>query len=94
MHCKVELKVTSTNCSTKPSKTKLYIYMLNITGSVKDEYKDFIKVKPILIQGMALQQWLNLTYRADYPRLSQMAINILFIPSILAEAERIFLGGC
>ena len=87
MHCKVELKVTSTNCFTEPFETELYIRMLNITNSIEDEYKDFIKVKPTLIQGTALQWWLNLTCRADYPRLSQMAINILFIPSISAEAE-------
>jgi len=44
--------------------------MLDITGSVEDEYKDFIKAKPTLIQSMALQWWLNLIYRADYPQLS------------------------
>ena len=27
--------------------------MLNITSSVKEEYKEFIKGKPILIKGMA-----------------------------------------
>ena len=49
MHYKIKLKVASTNCSTKPVKPKLYIYILNITNSVKDKYKDFIKLKPILI---------------------------------------------
>ena len=49
MHREVELKVTSTNRSTKPSETKLYIRILNVTGSVKDEYKDFIRAKPTLI---------------------------------------------
>jgi len=49
MHRKVEPKPSSTNCSTKPSETELYIRILNITSSVEDEYKDFIKAKPTLI---------------------------------------------
>ena len=49
MHHEVKQKVTSTNYSTKPSETKFYIYMLNITSSVEDKYKDFIKSKPISI---------------------------------------------
>jgi len=48
MHYKVKLKPSSTNRSTKPSETKLYMRMLNITSSVEDKYKDFIKAKPIL----------------------------------------------
>jgi hypothetical protein len=28
--------------------------MLDVTGSVEDEYEDFINSKPILIQGTAL----------------------------------------
>ena len=30
-------------------KTELYIYILDVTNSVKNKYKDFIKVKPALI---------------------------------------------
>ena len=70
MYHEVKLKATSTNCSTKPFETKLYIRILNVTGSIEDEYKDFINSKPISIQGTALQWWLNLTRRANYPRLS------------------------
>jgi len=55
MHCKVEPKVTSTNCSTEPSETEFYMHMFDIISSVKDKYKDFIKSKPISIQGTALQ---------------------------------------
>ena len=40
--------------STKPSKTELYMRMLDVTGSIKEEYKEFIKGKPTLIQGTAL----------------------------------------
>ena len=49
MHYKVEPKVASTNRSTKPSETKFYIRILDVTGSVEDKYEDFIKLKPILI---------------------------------------------
>ena len=49
MHREVKPKVASTNRSTKPSETKFYIYILNVTNSVEDKYKDFIKLKPILI---------------------------------------------
>ena len=54
MHYKIKPKVASTNCSTKPFKTKFYIHMLDVTSSVKDKYKNFIKLKPILIQGIVL----------------------------------------
>jgi hypothetical protein len=49
MHCEVKPKPSSTNCSTKPSETELYIYMLDVTSSIEDEYKDFIKAKPTSI---------------------------------------------
>jgi len=48
MHYEVKLKVT-TNCSTEPFKTKLYICILDVTSSIEDKYKDFINLKPILI---------------------------------------------
>ena len=49
MHYKIELKVTFTNCFTKPFKTELYIYMLDVTSSIKNKYKDFINLKLISI---------------------------------------------
>ena len=55
MYYKVKLKATFINYSTEPFKTEFYMCMLNITNSVKDEYKNFIKLKPILIQGIVLQ---------------------------------------
>ena len=86
-------KPASTNRSTEPFETELYMRMLDVTGSVEDEYEDFIKAKPTSIQGTALQWWLNPTRRADYPRLSRMAIDILSILFMSAEAERVFSGG-
>jgi hypothetical protein len=52
MHREDKPKPSSTNRSTKPSETKLYMRILNVTSSVEDEYEDFIKVKPTLISGM------------------------------------------
>ena len=49
MHHEVELKVISTNCFTEPFNTKLYIHMLDIIKNVENKYKDFIKLKFILI---------------------------------------------
>ena len=54
MHREVKLKVASTNYSTKPSKSKFYIRILNVTSSVEDKYEEFIKLRPILIQGIVL----------------------------------------
>ena len=54
MHRKVGPELTSTNRSTEPSETEPYIHMLDVTSSVEDEYKDFINLKPISIQGTAL----------------------------------------
>lgn len=67
--------------------------MLDVTGGVKEEFEDFIEGKPISIQGTALDWWLNPTRQKDYPRLSKMAIDILSIPSMSAEAERVFSGA-
>ena len=49
MHYKVKLKVSFTNYFTKSFKTELYIYIFNITNNIKNKYKDFINLKPILI---------------------------------------------
>ena len=47
-------KSTGSTASTKPSETKLYMRILNVTSSIKEEYKKFIKGKPTLIRGTAL----------------------------------------
>ena len=39
---------------TEPSKTELYMRMLNVTSNIKEEYKEFIKGKPTSIRGTAL----------------------------------------
>ena len=42
-------KSTGSTASAKPSKTELYMQMLNLTSSVKEEYKEFIKGKPTTV---------------------------------------------
>ena len=57
MECLVNFtasKFTGFTAFAKPSETELYIRMLNITSSVEEEYKEFIKGKPTLIRGTAL----------------------------------------
>ena len=49
MYYKIELRFISTNCFIEPSEMEFYIYILDVTSSVKDKYKDFIKAKPTLI---------------------------------------------
>ena len=49
MHCKVGLELTFTNCFVEPFNTELYMCIFDVIGSIKDEYKDFINSKPILI---------------------------------------------
>ena len=49
MHREVKPKATSTNYSTEPFETELYMRMLDVTGSVEDKYEDFINSKPISI---------------------------------------------
>ena len=47
-------KSTGSTAFVKPSKTELYMRMLDVTSSVKEEYEEFIKEKPTSIRGIAL----------------------------------------
>jgi hypothetical protein len=60
-----------------------------------DNFKSFIQGQPIAInqQMTPLQWWCQAEQRQRYPRLHQMAIDILSIPSESAEAERTFSGA-
>lgn len=59
----------------------------------KDDLDAFINGKPIRFEGTPLQWWCRLEQRTQYPRLSQMAIDIFSIPSESAEPERAFSGA-
>ncbi len=58
-----------------------------------DEYKSFISQTPIAIDGSALVWWLREEQQLRYPRLSKMAIDILSVPPMSAEPERVFSGA-
>jgi hypothetical protein len=59
----------------------------------QDDFDAFMRGKPIQIDCTPLQWWSRLEQRTQYPRLSQMAIDILSIPSESAEPERAFSGA-
>ncbi|KAI7772501.1 hypothetical protein LZL87_014097 [Fusarium oxysporum] len=58
-----------------------------------DNLDSFINILPLEIDCTPLEWWSRLEQRAQYPRLSRMAIDILSIPSESAEPERAFSGA-
>lgn len=66
-----------------------------VLNSCQDEFEHFTKSAPIqLPKGLsALDWWLQAANRAPYPSLSRMEIDILSIPAMSAEPERIFSGA-
>jgi hypothetical protein len=70
---------------------ELDVIMLSTLG--KDEYEHFANDQPIFITTSALAWWSSQPQRLAYPRLSQMAIDLLSIPAMSAEAERVFSGA-
>ncbi|EKG08928.1 HAT domain-containing protein, partial [Macrophomina phaseolina MS6] len=58
-----------------------------------DEYKSFTTQTPIAVDCSPLAWWLREEQRQRYPRLSKMAIDILSIPAMSAEPERVFSGA-
>jgi hAT family C-terminal dimerisation region len=59
-----------------------------------DEYEDYIAGDPYDIGKMyALQWWCQETQRKRWPKLSLMAIDILSIPAMSDEPERVFSGA-
>ncbi|KAJ6436675.1 hypothetical protein O9K51_10794 [Purpureocillium lavendulum] len=59
----------------------------------RDEYEEYTSEPAILIDVPALQWWLDAQQRKRWPKLSQLAVNILSIPAMSAEAERVFSGA-
>ncbi|KAM3497415.1 hypothetical protein MY10362_009233 [Beauveria mimosiformis] len=59
----------------------------------RDEYEEYTSEPAILIDIPALQWWLDAQQRTRWPRLSQLAVNVLSIPAMSAEAERVFSGA-
>lgn len=64
------------------------------SASADDEFERFITADPLQsIAGSSLTWWLEPSQQKLYPRLSRMAIDILSIPAMSAEAERVFSGA-
>ena len=59
----------------------------------RDELEEYLSQSVISIDGLALCWWLDFQQRQRWPRLSQLAINLLAIPAMSAEPERVFSGG-
>ncbi|OAQ62549.1 ribonuclease H-like protein [Purpureocillium lilacinum] len=58
-----------------------------------DEYKAFTAESPVAIDCSPLAWWFREEQQQRYPRLSRMAIDILSIPAMSAEPERVFSGA-
>ena len=59
----------------------------------KDELEEYSSEPAITISTSALAWWLDSQQRQRWPKLSQLAINILSIPAMSAETERVFSGA-
>jgi hypothetical protein len=58
----------------------------------EDEFEKFVTASPHKITCSPLQWWCKEEQRLEYPRLHKMAIDILSIPPMSDEAERVFSG--
>ncbi|XP_044718714.1 Ribonuclease H-like protein [Hirsutella rhossiliensis] len=58
-----------------------------------DEYKSFTAEPPVAIDCSPLAWWLREEQQQRYPCLSKMAVDILSIPAMSAEPERVFSGA-
>ena len=89
-------KVSATGRTKEPDEFDLIgreLDVVTLSNLGKDEYEHFVNDKPIPITTSALAWWSAGPQRLAYPRLSQMAIDILSIPAMSAEAERVFSGA-
>ncbi|KAK7582910.1 hypothetical protein V3481_012206 [Fusarium oxysporum f. sp. vasinfectum] len=58
-----------------------------------DEYKRYYNSEQVYGFTSALAWWLEETQQKTYPSLSKMAVDILSIPAMSAEPERLFSGA-
>jgi hypothetical protein len=59
----------------------------------QDEYEDYISEAPYEVPETPLQWWSQAQQKKRWPRLSYMARNILSIPAMSYEPERVFSGA-
>ena len=63
-------------------------------SSSQDEYRDYTSMELYDIRNMtALEWWCQDRQRKHWPKLSLMAIDILSVPAMSNEAERVFSGA-
>lgn len=86
-----QLKQTSDK---PPTKFESLRRALEVTDNNKedDELERFLNGVPTQIFGTPLQWWTREEQRAEYPRLHQMAIDILSIPPLSDKIEGVFSG--
>ena len=60
---------------------------------ITDEYERYCQAERAYGFTSALSWWLEETQQKNYPNLSKMAIDILSIPAMSAEPERLFSGA-
>lgn len=70
-----------------------YLQSKKLNKSAKDEYARYLSLPPVDDVRDPRSWWLEATQQAQFPYLSKMAIDMLTIPSMSADAERIF-SGC
>ena len=58
-----------------------------------DEYETYTSQNPITIDCSPLTWWLRDEQQCHYPNLSKMATDILSIPAMSADPERVFSGA-
>lgn len=58
------------------------------TNVMRDELEEFLSLRTVNSIHDPRLWWLE--HRTDYPALSQMALDILAVPAMLAEVERVF----
>ena len=61
----------------------------------QDEFDNYISENPIMLDSRttAIQWWSQPIQRGRYPRLSQLAIEVLSIPGMSDKPERVFSGS-
>ena len=76
------------NSGTNYDKLKDYMYNLLLTPAY-DEYKSYCNEKPLSkVPPYLIQYWIGQVINT--PSLAQMALDLLSIPAMAAECERVF----
>ena len=77
----------------EPDEYDMWNRKQSILNTIEDEFEHFINASPTNLPAgtTALDWWLNPSNHIYYPSLYRMAIDVLSIPPMSAELERIFL---